>query len=61
MAQAAQSKQEQSPSRTGQLRKEAAPNDLMHYLRQYAEENPTSAAMWCFGIGFVLGWKLKPW
>jgi hypothetical protein len=36
-------------------------NDLMDYLRDYARENPEMTALWCFGIGFVLGWKLKPW
>jgi len=35
--------------------------DLVEYLREYARENPESMALWCFGIGFVLGWKLKPW
>lgn len=35
--------------------------DLMHYLQAYARERPEVAALWCFGIGFVLGWKLKPW
>ena len=35
--------------------------DVVEYLREYARENPESAALWCFGIGFVLGWKLKPW
>jgi hypothetical protein len=35
--------------------------DIVQYLREYARENPESAALWCFGIGFVLGWKLKPW
>jgi hypothetical protein len=35
--------------------------DLIHYLREYARENPETAALWCFGIGFILGWKLKPW
>jgi hypothetical protein len=33
----------------------------MEYLREYAKERPEVIAMWCFGIGFVLGWKLKPW
>lgn len=37
------------------------PRDLASHLMEYAEENPTSCAMWCFGIGFVLGWRLKPW
>lgn len=35
--------------------------DLMEYFREYARENPEKAALWCLGIGFVLGWKLKPW
>lgn len=36
-------------------------DDLMAYLKAYAREKPDVAALWCFGIGFVLGWKLKPW
>jgi hypothetical protein len=35
--------------------------DLLDYLRDYAREKPEIAALWCFGIGFVLGWKLKIW
>jgi hypothetical protein len=35
--------------------------DFMGYLRRYAREKPQSAALICLGIGFVLGWKLKPW
>jgi len=35
--------------------------DLMCYLQNYARQRPDVAALWCFGIGFVLGWKLKPW
>ena len=35
--------------------------DFVEYLRAYAREKPDVAALWCFGIGFVLGWKLKPW
>jgi hypothetical protein len=30
-------------------------------LREYTTEHPETVALWCFGIGFVLGWKLKPW
>ena len=56
---------EQSNQRNSQIRQSfeggSSPNDLVHYLKQFAEENPTSAAMWCFAIGFVVGWKLKPW
>ena len=35
--------------------------DLIQYFKDYAKAKPESAALWCFGIGFVLGWKLKPW
>jgi ElaB/YqjD/DUF883 family membrane-anchored ribosome-binding protein len=35
--------------------------DFVQYLREYVRENPETAALWCFGIGFVLGWKLKMW
>jgi len=35
--------------------------DLANYLREYAREKPEVAALWCFGIGFRLGWKLKIW
>jgi len=35
--------------------------DLSEYLTNYARQNPGVAALTCLGIGFVLGWKLKPW
>ncbi|MCO6042366.1 hypothetical protein NG895_00460 [Aeoliella sp. ICT_H6.2] len=35
--------------------------DLIDYVRDYARQKPKVAAMWCFGLGFVLGWRLKPW
>lgn len=35
--------------------------DLVSHLRAYARQKPDVAALWCFGIGFVLGWKLRPW
>jgi len=35
--------------------------DFVQYLREYAHDNPETACLWCFGIGFVLGWKLKLW
>ena len=35
--------------------------DLVEYFQQYARERPEVVALWCFGIGFSLGWKLKPW
>jgi hypothetical protein len=36
-------------------------DDALDYLREYARQKPEMAALWCFGVGFVLGWKLKPW
>jgi hypothetical protein len=30
-------------------------------IEDYARHNPLSCAAWAFGIGFVLGWKLKLW
>lgn len=35
--------------------------DFVQYLKHYARARPEVAALWCFGIGFVLGWKLKLW
>jgi hypothetical protein len=35
--------------------------DWIEHLREYARNSPEAAALWCLGIGFVLGWKLKPW
>jgi hypothetical protein len=35
--------------------------NLVDHLTQFCKENPGTAAAWCFGIGFVLGWRLKPW
>jgi hypothetical protein len=37
------------------------PGDLAEYLANYARQNPGTAALTCLAIGFVLGWKLKPW
>ncbi len=37
------------------------PSDLVEYFQQYTRERPTVVALWCLGIGFVLGWRLKPW
>lgn len=31
------------------------------FFHDYARERPEVVAMWAFGIGFILGWKLKPW
>ena len=40
---------------------ETALDQGVTYVRRCVKENPEAAALWCLGIGFVLGWKLKPW
>jgi hypothetical protein len=35
--------------------------DILAYLREYARERPEAMALTCLAVGFVLGWKLKPW
>ena len=35
--------------------------DLIAYLKRYSREKPQLAALGCLVVGFVLGWKLKPW
>lgn len=35
--------------------------DIVNYVREYAREKPDVAALWCFGVGIVVGWKIKPW
>lgn len=34
---------------------------LIEHVKAYVRENPETAALAALGIGFVLGWKLKPW
>ena len=40
---------------------ECMANDAVDRLKGYAREHPAACALWALGIGFVLGWKLKPW
>lgn len=35
--------------------------DLLEYFHEYTRQKPEVVALWSFGIGFVLGWKLKLW
>lgn len=39
----------------------APAEDLIEHAKDYARDRPEVVALWCFGLGFVLGWKLKPW
>ena len=36
-------------------------NEVVDRLKDYARDQPVSFGLWAVGIGFVLGWKLKPW
>jgi hypothetical protein len=40
---------------------ESMANDVLEQLKDYAREHPTAFGLWALGVGFVLGWKLKPW
>jgi hypothetical protein len=40
---------------------ESAASEALERLKEYARDEPIMVACWAFGIGFVLGWRLKPW
>ncbi|MCM2372853.1 hypothetical protein [Aporhodopirellula aestuarii] len=33
--------------------------DILARLQQYAHEKPDVAVCWCFGLGIIVGWKLR--
>ncbi len=33
--------------------------DVFGLLRDYAKDKPDVAAMWAFGLGIIVGWKLR--
>jgi hypothetical protein len=35
--------------------------DVVQYVWEYTRERPETVAMACFAVGFILGWRLKPW
>ena len=49
----------ETPVRTGPHTRTT--KSAIEHFREYGRERPEIVALWCFGIGFVLGWKLKPW
>ena len=51
----------QQPSISERLADNDIVNQAIDQVRQSIRANPEAAALWCLGIGFVLGWKLKPW
>ena len=38
-----------------------AAQDALSIFQDYAKDRPDVVAFTCLGIGFILGWKLKPW
>ncbi len=40
---------------------ESAAWDTFEWIEGYVRDKPVTVACWAFGIGFVLGWRLKPW
>lgn len=34
---------------------------LAERVKQFARDEPISFGLWAFGIGFLVGWRLKPW
>ncbi len=35
--------------------------DTLESIENYAREKPWTFALWMMGVGFVIGWKIKPW
>jgi hypothetical protein len=40
---------------------EATFHSVTDSVEDYARREPLKFAAWVFGIGFLLGWKIKPW
>jgi len=41
--------------------REPTTKNVLEHFHEYGRERPEIVALWSFGIGFVLGWKLKLW
>jgi len=35
--------------------------DLVSLAKEYARDKPEVACAWAFGLGVIVGWKIKPW
>ena len=53
--------QSQNEAQTRTAPSEPKPKSALEHFQEYGRERPGVVALWCFGIGFVLGWKLKLW
>ena len=53
--------QSQNEARARTVPSEPTPKIALEHFQEYGRERPGVVALWCVGIGFVLGWKLKLW
>ena len=53
--------QSQNEIRARTAPSEPTPKSALEHFQEYGRERPEIVALWCLGIGFVLGWKLKLW
>jgi hypothetical protein len=53
--------QEQNEPQSRTAASEQTPKSALQHFQEYARERPGVVALWCVGVGFVLGWKLKLW
>jgi hypothetical protein len=64
IAQETQKKNDQKPQATSNAKPMSELKDVCDAAFQgfceYAKSKPETIALWCLGIGFVLGWKLRP-
>jgi hypothetical protein len=47
--------------KNGAIRSDDESQDLVECVRGYARRSPEKFALCCLAVGFVLGWRLKPW
>ena len=53
--------QSQNEARARTAPSEPTPKSALEHFQEYGRERPGVVALCCFGLGFVLGWKLKLW
>ena len=51
----------QNETRVQTASHEPTAKSALEHFQEYGRERPGVVALWCFGLGFVLGWKLKLW
>ena len=51
----------QNESKVQTASREPTTKSALKHFQEYGRDRPEIVALWCLGIGFVLGWKLKMW